>query len=180
LGFLDLAGYGGAPPQRLVNFLRYALNWARGDAALHPTFVRALDWLDQHLYVPDRVTLCWGDSRMSNVLYTPDFSPVAALDWEIAFLGDPAADVAWMLMTDWISSPFPGHAPAPGTPSREETIDRYQERTGHRVGNMRFNDVTAPLLLAVALIRLNAKLAIDGVDLAEILAARVEFVLDGD
>lgn len=69
-------------------------------------FTRALDWLDAHLYIPDRVTLCWGDSRMSNVLYRSDYTPVAALDWEIAYLGDPAGDVAWMLMTDWISSPF--------------------------------------------------------------------------
>ncbi|EUA44063.1 phosphotransferase enzyme family protein [Mycobacterium xenopi 4042] len=76
-------------------------------------FTRALDWLDAHLYTPERVTLCWGDSRMSNVLYRRDFTPVAALDWEIAYVGDPAGDVAWMLMTDWISSPFEGHAPAP-------------------------------------------------------------------
>jgi aminoglycoside phosphotransferase (APT) family kinase protein len=180
LGFLDLAEFGGAPPQRLANFLRYALNWATGDAPLHPVFVRALDWLDTHLYAPDRVTLCWGDSRMSNVLYKPDFSPVAALDWEIAYLGDPAGDVAWMLMTDWISSPFDGHAPAPGTPGREETIDRYQRVTGHRLTNMRFAEVTAPLLLAVALIRLNTQLAMEGVDLAEICAQRIEFVLEGD
>jgi aminoglycoside phosphotransferase (APT) family kinase protein len=180
LGFLDLAAYGGAPPQRLANFLRHALRWAAGDAALHPTFRRALDWLDEHLYVPDRVALCWGDSRMSNVLYTPDFSPVAALDWEMAYLGDPAADLAWMVMTDWISSPFPERAPAPGTPGREETIDRYQERTGHRVTNMAFSDVTAPLLLAIPLIRLDAKLAMAGIDLAGICAQRVEFVLGWD
>ncbi|GFG73852.1 phosphotransferase family protein [Mycobacterium botniense] len=180
LGFLDLAAFGDSPPQRLVNFLRYALNWASGDAPLHPAFVRALDWLDTHLYTPEHVTLCWGDSRMSNVLYTPDLSPVAALDWEIAYLGDPAGDVAWMLMTDWISSPFDGHAPAPGTPGRDETIDRYQQRTGRRLTHIRFADVTAPLLLAIALIRLNTILAMEDVDLAGICAQRVEFVLEGD
>lgn len=45
---------------------------------------------------------------------------------------------------------------------------------------MRFSDVTSVLLLAVALIRLNTKLALEGVDLAEICAQRVEFVLGGD
>jgi aminoglycoside phosphotransferase (APT) family kinase protein len=105
---------------------------------------------------------------------------VAALDWEIAYLGDQAADLAWLLMTDWVSSPLPDNAPAPGTPSREETIDRYESAVGHRIGNVRFGDVTAPLLLAVALTRLNRKLAIPGVDLADICARRIEFVLDGD
>ncbi len=180
LGFLGLSRFGSTPPQQLANFLRYALKWASGDAPLHPVFTRALDWLDAHLYTPERVTLCWGDSRMSNVLYRRDYTPVAALDWEMAYLGDPAGDVAWMLMTDWISSPFEGHAPASGTPSREETLERYRRLTGHRLTNMRFADVTSALLLAVAMIRLNVKLAMEGVDLAEICAQRVEFVLGGD
>jgi aminoglycoside phosphotransferase (APT) family kinase protein len=180
LGFLDLAAFGGSPPQRLANFLRYGLNWARGAAPMHSTFVRALEWLDAHLYTPERVTLCWGDSRMSNVLYRPDFTPVAALDWEVAYLGDPAADLAWMFMTDWVSSPFEDHLPAAGTPGRDETIDRYHRLTGHRLGDMRFSDVTSALLLAIALVRLNTKLALEGVDLADICAQRVEFVLDGD
>ena len=81
---------------------------------------------------------------MSNVLYGRDLSAVAALDWEIAYLGDPAADVAWLLMTDWVSSPFADNAPAPGTPSRAETIDRYESAVGHPIGNIGFGDVTAP------------------------------------
>jgi aminoglycoside phosphotransferase (APT) family kinase protein len=179
LGFLDLAAYGDTPPQRVANFLRYAITWATGDAPVKPTFARALDWLDAHLYAPERVTLCWGDARMSNVLYRADHRAVAALDWEVAYLGDPEADLAWMFMTDWVSSPLADRVPAPGTPSREETIERYQRLTGHRVLNMRFNDVTAALLLAVALIRLNERLNLPDVDLADICAQRVDLVLTG-
>jgi len=178
LGFLGLPG--GNPSTALVSFLRYALEWAYGPNPVHRTFVRALQWLDAHSYTPERVGLCWGDSRMSNVLYGADLAPVAALDWEIAYLGDTAADVAWLFMTDWVSSPLPGNASAPGTPSREETIDRYEAVAGHPIGNIRYGDVTAPLLLAVALVRLNRKFAIDGFDLAEICARRLEYVLDGD
>ena len=179
LGFLDLAAYGDTAPQRLVNFLRYAITWATGDAPIKPAFARALDWLDSHLYVPERVTLCWGDARMSNVLYRPDLRAVAALDWEVAYLGDPEADLAWMFMTDWVSSPLENRGLAPGTPSRAESIERYERLTGHRVRNMRFNDVTAALLLAVALTRLNERLNLDGVDVAEICAERVDLVLTG-
>ncbi|KWX19587.1 acyl-CoA dehydrogenase [Mycolicibacterium wolinskyi] len=172
LGFL-----GKSTPAALRDFLRYAIGWAYGDKPIHPTFRRALDWLDNHLYTPDRVGLCWGDSRMSNVLYRPDLSPAAALDWEIAYLGDQAADLSWLLMTDWVSSPLPDNAPAPGTPSREETIDRYERAVGHEIGNIAFGDVTAPLLLAVALIRLNHRFDLPGVDLADICARRIDFVL---
>lgn len=179
LGFLGAATPHN-PSQALTDFLRYAVGWAYGGKPMHPTFIRALDWLDTHIYTPDRVALCWGDSRMSNVLYDPELVPVAALDWEVAYLGDPAADVAWLLMTDWLSSPLPGRAPAPGTPGRAETIERYQRVSGHGLTNMRFSDVTAPLLLAVALIRLNEKLALPEVDLADICAQRVEVILDGD
>ena len=67
-----------------------------------------------------------------------------------------------MFLADWASSPLEGRAALHGTPSRDETIDRYEQLTGHRVGNMRFSDTTTALLLAVALIRLNNKLAIEG------------------
>jgi aminoglycoside phosphotransferase (APT) family kinase protein len=180
LGFLNLAIYGTTPPQRLVNFLRYAIDWATGDVPMNPTFAHALDWLDSHLYTPERVALCWGDARMSNVLYRADHRAVAALDWEIAYLGDPEADLAWMFMTDWVSSPLENRALAPGTPSREESIERYQRLTGRQVRNMRFNDVTAALLLAVPLLRLNEKLNLQDVDLADICAQRVQLVLAGD
>lgn len=173
LGFLGVSG-----PASLTGFLRYALGWAYADKPLHPTFTRALDWLDAHTYAPERVGLCWGDARMSNVLYRPDLTPKAALDWEIAYLGDQSADISWLLMTDWVSSPLPGNAAAPGTPTREETVDRYERAVGHRVGNLAFTDVTAPLLLAVALVRLNRRFDIPGVDLADICARRIDFVLN--
>ena len=179
LGFLGSRAPQSAP-QALAGFLRYAITWAYGDNTMHPTLRRALDWLDAHPYTPDRIALCWGDSRMSNVLYGHDLAPVAALDWEIAYLGDPAADVAWLLMTDWVSSPLPARRPAPGTPGRDETLERYARVTGHPLKNLRFSDLTAPLLLAVALIRLSGKLAMPDVDLADICAQRVEFILDGD
>lgn len=176
LGFLDLGAFGSSAPQRLAGFLRYALHWAAAPGGPSPDLVRALDWLDDNLYEPEYVGLCWGDARMSNVLYDKDFGTVAALDWELAYLGDPACDLAWMFATDWISSPLPGRASAAGTPSREETMERYRRRTGLSLEHMQFCDVAAALLLAIPLLRLNTILALD-VDLAEICAARIDHFL---
>jgi aminoglycoside phosphotransferase (APT) family kinase protein len=35
--------------------------------------------------------LCWGDGRLSNILYGPQFEVAAVRDWEIAYIGDPDA-----------------------------------------------------------------------------------------
>ena len=40
--------------------------------------------------------LCWGDSRIGNVMYR-DFEPVAVLDWEMAALGPREMDLSWMV-----------------------------------------------------------------------------------
>lgn len=180
LGFLDLGAFGATAPERLVNFLEYGVTWASDGAPLPPAFGRAIDWLRTNLYMPERVTVCWGDSRMSNVLYSPDFAPVAALDWEVAYLGDPGGDLAWMFLTDWVSSPFPDRAPTPGTPSRDETLDRYAERAGYRLRNMHFHDLTATLLLAMPLIRLNRMFASEDFDLTQIGVDRLELLMGGD
>lgn len=179
LGFLDLRGFGTSAPDRLAGFLRYGLTWASAPGSVAQPFRDALDWLDANLYEPEFVGLCWGDSRMSNVLYDRNLKSVAALDWEIAYLGDPAGDLAWMFATDWISSSAPGHARTPGTPSREETLDRYRRATRLRLDHMHFADVTAALLLAIPLLRLNRILELDGVDLAEVCYARLDHVFSG-
>ena len=180
LGFLALPADRGSPPQALAGFLRYAIDWAT--AARRSIRCSCARWPGS---TRTRTRRTGSGSAGATVgcrtcLYGRDLAPVAALDWEIAYLGDPAADVAWLLMTDWVSSPFPDNAPAPGTPSRAETIARYESAVGHPIGNIGFGDVTAPLLLAVALIRLNRMFAIPDVDLADICARRLEVVLDGD
>uniref|UniRef100_UPI003D8C4674 phosphotransferase family protein n=1 Tax=Gordonia sp. B7-2 TaxID=3420932 RepID=UPI003D8C4674 len=179
LGFLALDAFGAEPAEQVISFLRHGLTWAADGAPMKPAFTQALSWLEHHTYQPSRMTLCWGDSRMSNVLYAPDRTPVAAVDWEVAYLGDPAGDLAWMFLTDWVSSPLPDHASAAGTPSRAETLDRYEQLTGHRVENMLFADVAAALLLGIVLIRLNTSLGLDGIDLTDICAQRLDLVLGG-
>jgi aminoglycoside phosphotransferase (APT) family kinase protein len=197
LEFLRPYRLDGADEDGLVQNLRAALDWAREGRPLHPTLARALDWLEAHPHKPVPRVLCWGDSRMTNLLYHRDHSVAAVLDWELAHLGDPAADVAWMLMSDWMVSPLEDHRPADGTPSRAETVARYTDRTGNPLTNLRFYDVAAPLLLAVGMLRLNVRFGIaDSVlangdapangdvlingDLTEVCAQRIELILDGD
>jgi aminoglycoside phosphotransferase (APT) family kinase protein len=77
--------------------------------------------------------VCWGDRRLSNILYGPQFEVAAVLDWEIAYIGDHEADLAWMLFVDWACSEYEGVPRLDGTPTREETVDRYEQLSGRTV-----------------------------------------------
>ncbi|ERB53335.1 hypothetical protein N806_19520 [Rhodococcus sp. P27] len=115
---------------------------------------------------------------MSNILYGPDQSIAGVLDWEMAYLGDHEADLAWLLFLDWACSEFEGHTPLPGTPSREETIARYEELTVWRVENLLFNEVLAAVLLAVPLLRLSTHLQLgEHTDITAFCKHRLEQLL---
>ncbi|NNH73308.1 phosphotransferase family protein [Nocardia uniformis] len=155
LEFLTMPDCGTRPGEQIVNYLDAALTWAAGEQP--PTYRRAIEWLRANSYDPEHVTLLWGDARMSNILYSKDFEVAGVLDWEIAYIGDHEADLAWMLFLDWASSEFEGHPPLPGTPTRAETIAYYEARTGMTVRNLRFNEVLAAVLLSVPLLRMTSR-----------------------
>jgi aminoglycoside phosphotransferase (APT) family kinase protein len=88
--------------------------------------------------LPDSVV--HGDYRLGNVLADPAAPRVrAVLDWELGAIGDPRADLGYLVAT-WTEpggeeSPL-GLSPVtgtPGFPSRAELVARYEERSGRRV-----------------------------------------------
>ncbi len=102
------------------------LRWAPENFP-HPDYVAALDWLREHAPAAPRVSLCWGDSRLANVLYSEDLRSVEAiLDWEMACLGDPAQDLAWWLFLDEALSAGLGVPRLEGFPSIAETLSAWR------------------------------------------------------
>lgn len=85
-----------------------------------------------------------GDYRLDNVIINADTTQVTAvLDWEIATLGDPLADLAALLVywTQDGDSVFPlRDAPtlASGFWSRDQVIGRYQDQSGIDCSDMQF------------------------------------------
>ena len=74
-----------------------------------------------------------GDYRLSNLLVDNGVI-TAVLDWELCTIGDPMADVAWLL-DDWRSPEeqsivMPSPTRAGGFPSREEMLAAYREVSG--------------------------------------------------
>ena len=81
-----------------------------------------------------------GDYRFGNLLSNGETATVkAVLDWELCTLGDPLADIGY-LMNDW-NQPGDVRPSASGTglsttscggfPTREELLDRYEQLTGN-------------------------------------------------
>jgi aminoglycoside phosphotransferase (APT) family kinase protein len=77
-------------------------------------------------------TIVHGDFRLGNML-TGDGRIRAVLDWELCTLGDPLADVGF-LMNDWIEPGESAASTAPtsggGFPSRQEMLARYAAGSG--------------------------------------------------
>ncbi len=77
-----------------------------------------------------------GDYRLGNMIATPEGRIAAVLDWELCTLGDPLADLGYLLNT-WSSEGEEGAegvgaspTQAGGFPHRSELVDRYAAITG--------------------------------------------------
>jgi aminoglycoside phosphotransferase (APT) family kinase protein len=96
-------------------------------------------------------TVVHGDYRLGNVMVGLDAPArlVAILDWEMATIGDPLADLGYLIVS-WSEPGATDHplllspvTDRPGFPSRAELVERYAERTGHDVSGLRWYEAFA-------------------------------------
>lgn len=92
----------------------------------HPAFELALRWLEDHRPDPLPEVLVHGDVRLGNVIVDDD-GLAAVIDWELAHLGDPMEDLAWLCVPAWR---FGSPQPAAGVGSRRELLDAYNDEAG--------------------------------------------------
>jgi len=150
LQFLGVAEHGTGPINRQIAACERLL--VTGEATgLIPVFDRAIAWLKANTFAPESVQLCWGDARPGNLIYR-NGEVVAVLDWEMAYLGDPVADLAWLVVLEpTYAWPF-GAPPLDGMPDEGATVEHYEYVTGRRVENMHFHKVLALLRLGALLV----------------------------
>jgi Predicted aminoglycoside phosphotransferase len=100
-------------------------------------------------------TIVHGDYRMDNTLIDDADHVTAVLDWEMATLGDPLADVALMLVYQALADVAPGAVStvsrATGHPTRADIVQRYSERSGRDVSHLAFHEALAYYKLAAIL-----------------------------
>ncbi len=123
-----------------------------------PVMDKVRDWLKTHRPESPAATIVHGDFKLDNVMWVPAEPPrvIAVFDWEMSTIGDPLADLGWML-SYW---PDPGDdpsrrgvvtnlAPEPGYFTRKEMLDRYEAKTGRRMTDFAFYHAFALFKLAI-------------------------------
>lgn len=136
---LDVAEIGLADFGRPEGFMtRQVRRWSKQLAASETRPLPGAEELRARLAeaVPEaqRATVVHGDYRIDNMIVDPEQprAPIrAVLDWEMATLGDPLADLG-MLVVYWdgVGGIAPRLDGRPEFPSKKDMVDRYTERTG--------------------------------------------------
>jgi aminoglycoside phosphotransferase (APT) family kinase protein len=118
-------------------------------------------WLEANRPETGAATLVHGDYKLDNVVFADGPPPrlVAILDWEMSTLGDPLADLGWMVSFWREAGEDDGDVftrtsrvtALPGFRSRADLVERYARKTGRDVGNLRWYQVLAVWKLAILL-----------------------------
>jgi aminoglycoside phosphotransferase (APT) family kinase protein len=129
---------------------RFEALWEHGATRDLPLVAELARWLRSRLPATGEAVIVHGDYRLGNVMLERDAPRVLALlDWELATLGDPLADLGYLVATysETASQPTALElSPATrraGFPSRAELVERYRERSGRGVAGLAWYEVLA-------------------------------------
>jgi aminoglycoside phosphotransferase (APT) family kinase protein len=136
-----------------------------------PAVERVGAWLAEHLPVSGPATIVHGDYRLGNTIFAADAPAqlVSVLDWEMATIGDPLADLGYLCMM-WTEGGDPkggmreylgGVTRREGFPTRAELIVLYEQRSGRSMQDIRWY-TTLALWKSVVFMEGNYKRAIAG------------------
>ena len=123
-----------------------------------PVMNQVRDWLQAHIPESPPATIVHGDFKLDNVMWNPTDPPKvnAVFDWEMLTIGDPLADLGWMLSYWPDASDDPSNrgmvtslVPEPGYLTRREMLDRYEAKTGRKMTNFPFYQAFAIFKLAI-------------------------------
>ncbi|MEQ1564416.1 MAG: phosphotransferase family protein [Myxococcota bacterium] len=124
-----------------------------------PDFERVMAWLAEHQPAQDAgAVVLHGDFRFDNLVLDPadPTRVLAVLDWEMATIGDPLADLGnalayWVQADDEPQFRSTARQPttAPGMWTRAEVVAYYASRTGTPVDQFAFYEVFGLFRLAV-------------------------------
>jgi aminoglycoside phosphotransferase (APT) family kinase protein len=115
-----------------------------------PDLESVADWLARNQPRTEDVTFVHGDYRLGNLMFGAPLHLAAVLDWEMATVGDPLADLGYLTAT-WAQA---GDEPnpmfelsrltaRPGFPGRDEVVRRYRMKTGRSLGSLLWYQVLA-------------------------------------
>jgi aminoglycoside phosphotransferase (APT) family kinase protein len=131
---------------------RFGGLWEHNRTRDLPAVERVGRWLADHLPESGPATLVHGDYRLGNTMYGED-SPArltAVLDWELATVGDPLADLGYLCAL-WAEAEDPplqmlelsAATRSAGFLDRAGLAERYGQRSGRTLGDLRWYETLA-------------------------------------
>ena len=123
---------------------RWRTQWEGAKTRELPAMEEVADALEADMPAQHGASIVHGDYRLGNMITGPDARIAAVLDWELCTLGDPLADVGYVL-NNWAQPgeegpTSRGAAQAPsqagGFPDRAELVARYEELSGRATGDV--------------------------------------------
>ncbi|HWF74822.1 MAG TPA: phosphotransferase family protein [Solirubrobacteraceae bacterium] len=149
---------------------RFTGLWEHNRTRDLPAVERVGAWLADNLPASPPATIVHGDYRLGNAIYAgrPPARLEAILDWEMATIGDPLADLGYLMML-WGEAGDPpvdtfdlqSVTRLAGFPTRAELLARYEERSGRTMQAPRWY-LTLALWKAVVFMEGNYKRAVAG------------------
>jgi aminoglycoside phosphotransferase (APT) family kinase protein len=135
---------------------RWRTQWEASKTRENPTIERVADRLEAAIPEQREVVLVHGDFRLDNAIVARDGRLRAILDWELAALGDPLADVGtWMAFTPRDAKDvIPIHDAVtllPGFPTHEQVLAHYAAATGRDLSAVPFWHALSIWKLAIIL-----------------------------
>lgn len=153
---------------------RFGGLWELNKTREIPAVERVGQWLARQLPQPDPeqpATIVHGDYRLGNTMFatTAPARLLAVLDWEMATIGDPLADLGYLCMmwteagdpSDGLRAHLGGVTRREGFQTRAQLLERYEQQTGRSMRDLRWYTVLA-LWKSVVFMEGNYKRAIAG------------------
>ena len=135
---------------------RWSKQWGVMATRELPDIEAVRSWLEDNVPGESPSAIVHGDYKLDNVVFAAATPPrlLAIFDWEMATLGDPLADLGYLMMfwpephEDQIGG-LPQPTQYPGFSPRAELLDRYEQRTGFAMSDLNFYRTLALWKLAI-------------------------------
>jgi len=168
---VGLEGFGKPTGYLERQLRRFTGLWELNKTREIPAVERVGGWLAENMPESGPATIVHGDFRLGNTIFAPGAPARLAgvLDWEMATIGDPLADLGYLCMM-WTEKDDPSGGlrealatvtRQEGFPTRAELIDRYEQRTGRSMRDLRWY-TTLAVWKSVVFMEGNYKRAVSG------------------
>ncbi len=166
---IGLEGFGKPSGYLERQLKRFTGLWEHNRTRELPEVEQVGAWLRDNLPESPPATVVHGDYRLGNTMFAPQppAELIAIFDWEMATIGDPLADVGYM-MIHWTQPDdeigrfnLQNVTTREGFPTRQELIQRYEQKAGRSMHALDWY-VTLALWKAVVFMEGNYKRAVEG------------------